>query len=90
IWRGKFDPKANIVSIARGFKLYYYGTERFFVEGSWGGTIIAPNAKLILGQTQYKSLYGQFLGNGLSVHQYSRVINVVFNPLSSSAIAYRD
>ena len=90
IWRGKFDAKANLVSIARGFKLYYYGTERFFVEGSWGGTIIAPNAKLILGQTQYKSLYGQFLGNGLAVHQYSRMINVPFNPLNSGFLAYKE
>lgn len=62
----------------------------FFVEGSWGGTIIAPNAKLILGQTQYKSLYGQFLGNGLAVHQYSRMINVPFNPLNSGFLAYKE
>jgi hypothetical protein len=37
----------NFGNVANGFKLYYYGGERFFVHGVWAGTLIAPNAKLV-------------------------------------------
>ena len=74
----------NFGAIAKGFKLYYYGNERFFVHGVWAGTLIAPNAKLVLGQTQNKKIYGQFLGKGVSVHQYSKVFRVRFNPKKST------
>lgn len=71
-------------TIASGFKLYYYGNERFFVHGVWAGTIIAPNAQLVLGQTHNKVLYGQFYGNGVVVHQYSKVYRVPYNPQKST------
>jgi len=71
-------------AIAKGFKLYYYGSERFFVHGVWAGTLIAPNAKLVLGQTQNKRIYGQFLGKGVTVHQYSKIFRVPFNPQKST------
>ena len=70
----------NIATVASDFKLYYYGEERFFVHGVWGGTIIAPNAKLVLGQTQNKKIYGQFLGKGVTVHQYSKIFRMSFDP----------
>ena len=70
----------SILAVAQGFKLYYYGEERFFVHGVWAGTLIAPNAKLVLGQTQNKKMYGQFLGKGVTVHQYSKIFRVLFNP----------
>ena len=70
--------------IAKGFKLYYYGSERFFVHGAWAGTIIAPNAQLVLGQTQNKEIYGQFYGKSIVVHQYSKVYRVPFNPQKST------
>ncbi|MBR3070670.1 hypothetical protein [Fibrobacter sp.] len=70
--------------IARGLKLYYYGSERFFVHGAWAGTIIAPNAQLVLGQTQNKEIYGQFYGKSIVVHQYSKVYRVPFNPQKST------
>ena len=70
----------NFGNVARGFKLYYYGGERFFVHGVWAGTLIVPNAKLVLGQTQNKKLYGQFYGKGVTVHQYSKIFRVPFNP----------
>ena len=68
----------NIDVVARGFKLYYYGSEQFFVHGVWAGTIIAPNAKLVLGQTENKKIYGQFLGKGVTVHQFSKIFRVPF------------
>ncbi|MBR6449442.1 MAG: hypothetical protein IKS96_05800 [Fibrobacter sp.] len=70
--------------IAKGFKLYYYGSERFFVHGVWAGSLIAPNAKIVLGQAQNKKIYGQFLGKGVSVHQYSKVYKIPFNPQKST------
>ena len=82
--RGRFTHEnQNFGAIATGFKLYYYGSERFFVHGVWAGTLIAPNAKLVLGQTQNKKIYGQFLGKGVTVHQYSKVFRVPFNPKKS-------
>lgn len=71
-------------SIAKGFKLYYYGGERFFVHGAWAGTIIAPNAQLVLGQTHNKELYGQFYSKSIIVHQYSKVYRIPFNPQKST------
>ena len=76
--------KQDFGAVAKGFKLYYYGSERFFVHGVWAGTLIAPNAKLVLGQTQNKKFYGQFLGKGVTVHQYSKVFRVPFNPKKST------
>jgi len=76
--------KQDFGAVANGFKLYYYGSERFFVHGVWAGTLIAPNAKLVLGQTQNKKIYGQFLGKGVTVHQYSKVFRVPFNPKKST------
>ena len=85
-YRGRFTHEnQDFGAVAKGFKLYYYGSERFFVHGVWAGTIIAPNAKLVLGQTQNKKYYGQFLGNGVSVHQYSKIFRVLFNPKKSTA-----
>lgn len=45
----------------------------------WAETIFAPKADLILGQSS-KTLYGRFLGNNITVHQYATIYNVNFNP----------
>ena len=47
--------------------------------GMWAGTIFAPNADLILGQSS-KRLYGRFLGKNITVHQYATVHYVKFEP----------
>ena len=70
------------VAYAQGFKLYYYGTEAFDVAGRWGGSLIAPNAKVILGQNWNKEIYGQFLAKQIVVHQYAKVWKVAFNPIT--------
>lgn len=67
-------------TIASGFKLIYHGDKRLSINGQWAGTLVAPNAKLVLGQTSNKNLYGRFLGNGISVHQYSVLRMVPFSP----------
>lgn len=58
------------------------------VEGSWAGTIFAPNADLVLGQSS-KKLYGRFLGRDVTVHQYAAVHHVAFEPETATEIAGR-
>ncbi len=81
-WRGNFSiyPRKGVKELARGFRLFYCGFDRIYIDVEWGGTIIAPNAKVILGQTNKKNLYGQFYANEIEVHQYSKLVNVPFDP----------
>ena len=74
--------------VAKGFMLVQHSSETMIVEGQWAGTIVAPNADLLLGQS-YKILYGQFLGNNVTVHQYSTIYNVVFNPETFSNLVFK-
>ncbi len=57
--------------------------------GMWGGTIFAPNADLILGQSS-KRLYGCFLGKNITVHQYATVHHVKFEPENALELARRE
>ncbi len=59
--------------------LMQHGTETMFIEGEWAGTILAPNADLVLGQSN-KTLYGRFAGKNVTVHQFSEIYIVPFNP----------
>ena len=87
IWRCEIANE-NLTTVARGFKMQYGGTDRFFVEGQWAGTLLSPNAGLVLGQNKYKKAYGQFVGKSIVVHQYSIIYGVSFNPIKSSLLAY--
>ena len=78
----------NLIQVAKGFKLIQHGSETMFIEGQWAGTIFAPNADLVLGQS-YKTLYGRFLGRNVDVHQYSSVYNVDFNPEIITNLVYK-
>lgn len=82
IWRGNFSLyyQIGLESLARGFRLFYYGDKRIFFDTNWYGTIIAPNAKIILGQTNAKELYGQFYANEIVIHQYAHLTIVHFDP----------
>ena len=79
-WNASIENNASATKIASGFKLIYQGYNRIFIHGQWAGTLVAPNAQLVLGQTNNKNLYGRFLGNGISVHQYSVVRMIPFTP----------
>lgn len=57
----------------------------FFFDTNWYGSIIAPNAKIILGQTNVKELYGQFYANEIVIHQYAKLKNVRFEPNRDNA-----
>ncbi|WP_173475430.1 hypothetical protein [Fibrobacter succinogenes] len=78
IWRS-WTLNDDKIQVAKGFKLIQHSSETMFVEGQWAGTILAPNADLVLGQSN-KTLYGRFLGRNVDVHQYSSVYNVYFDP----------
>lgn len=85
-WNGEIKNMNQLISedgfasqIAQCFKLYYHGTETFDIAGLWRGTIVAPRAKLILGQGQYKVIYGQFLAKQIVVHQHSKIVFSIFN-----------
>ena len=81
IWRAEIADDVAPDSVARGFKLAYYGNERIFIDGEWTGFLYAPNAKIVLGQSKYKVVYGQILGNGIEVHQRARVYEQKYNPV---------
>lgn len=87
IWRAR-TLNDDLEKVARGFKLIQYGSETMTVEGMWAGTIFAPNADLVLGQSS-KKLYGRFLGKNVTVHQYTQVYGIPFAPEMNTAIARR-
>ena len=68
-------------NVAKGFKLIQYSSETMYIEGKWGGTIIAPIARIVLGQSS-KKIFGSFLGKDVIVHQYSKLFHVKFNPVN--------
>ncbi|MCK9183580.1 MAG: hypothetical protein M0P13_11990 [Fibrobacteraceae bacterium] len=89
-WRGTFDASSidktglresveNL--IARSFKIFQHSERQMYVDVAWNGTIFAPYASLVLGQTQEsKVLYGRFLGKNIYVHQSAKVYNVDYRP----------
>lgn len=85
IWRLKSDYPLTDVSywsnVARGFKLVQHSSKTMFIEGPFGGTIYAPLSKLVLGQ-DVKSIYGRFFAKDITVHQYSMVFRVDYNPIN--------
>ena len=87
IWRF-WTLNDNLIQVAKGFKLVQHSSETMFIEGQWAGTIFAPSADLVLGQS-YKVLYGRFLGRNVDVHQYSSVYNVDFNPEIITNLAFK-
>ena len=82
IWRSKFIYKANgqfsYEPVAAKFKLIYSGVDRVFFDVNWFGSIIAPNAEIVLGQTHEKKFFGQFFADKITVHQYTQLKNIPF------------
>lgn len=60
-----------------------------FIEGEWAGFIYAPNAKTVLGQADYKTIYGQVLANGITVHQKTKIFRVEYKPNKVQIFAMR-
>ena len=89
IWRTEFERNAPLEAIAQGLRLAYYGSKKVFVEGEWAGFIYAPNAKIVLGQAGYKTVYGQVLANGITVHQKTKIFRVEYKPNKVQIFAMR-
>lgn len=89
IWRTEIVQNVALDSIARGFRLAYYGNETVNVEGEWAGLLFAPRAKVVLAQTKYKNIYGQIVGRGVSIHQYAKVFKVSYNPKTLEIVTIR-
>ena len=81
-WRSNFfyndGPGFIGRSAAESFMFLYLGENKIFIDKDWYGTVIAPNAEIVLGQTHNKELYGQFYADIIVVHQYSQLENVPF------------
>lgn len=61
IWRSK-TLNDNLELVAKGFKIIQHSSKTMIVEGEWAGSIFAPNADLILGQSSKKPYMEDFLG----------------------------
>lgn len=91
IWRSyNSEPASNTqywTNVAKGFKLAHHSSKAVYFEGMWAGTIFAPKAKIIMGQT-VKTIYGRILGRDVVVHQFAKIFRVDFAPTDVMQIAY--
>lgn len=92
IWRSRSDePLTNTaywIKVAKGFKIVQHSSKPMYMEGAFGGTIYAPLSKLVLGQ-DVKIIYGRFLARDITIHQYSKVFRVDYNPTVSLSYVRR-
>ena len=66
-----------MISAAQHFMIYYYGTNPVYIQTEFAGTIIAPNAEVIVGQVG-KNFYGAIYTKSIVVHQDTKVTWVPF------------
>ena len=75
-WNGTIVAD-DMVSAAHHFMIYYYGTNPVYIQTEFAGTIVAPNAKVIVGQVG-KNFYGAIYAKSIVVHQDTKVTWVPF------------
>lgn len=83
-WNGTLVTD-DMVLAAKHIKIYYYGTKRVYIQTNFAGTIIAPNAEVIIGQTG-KNFYGAVFAKSIVVHQDTRITWVPFEPTSINSV----
>lgn len=66
-WNGTIVAE-DMVKAAQNIIVYYYGTETVYVQMNFAGTIIAPNAEVVIGQAG-KRYYGSVFAKSIVVHQ---------------------
>ena len=92
LWHGDFafdvQQHFNRVIVAENKRMFYHGASRTTIDSDWYGTLIAPNATIVLGQTSHKVIYGQVYAKNIITHQYSEIFNVPFNPTKLVVTAY--
>lgn len=85
-WNGTIVDE-NMVHAARNIIVYYYGTEPVFIQSNFAGTIIAPHAKVVVGQSG-KEFYGAIQAKEIVIHQNTKFIWVPYvAPENASVIA---
>ena len=82
-WNGTIVTD-DMISAAQHIKVVYYGTDRVYIQTDFAGTIIAPNAEVVVGQSG-KNFYGAIYAKSFVVHQNTKITWVPFvsNSLSS-------
>ena len=75
----------DMVSAAQHIMVYYYGTNTVFVQTDFAGSIIAPNAEVVVGQAG-KNFYGSIFAKSIVVHQYTTVTWVPFIPAQVNGV----
>lgn len=76
-------------SVASGFMLVLHKSGTIYIEGDLCGTLYAPLAKIIIGQTK-KIYYGRILAKDIVVHQRTKIFRVDFNPKENFVYVWRN
>ena len=87
-WNGEIVA-SDMVAAASHIMVYYYGTNTVFVQTNFAGTIIAPNAEVVIGQTG-KEFYGAIFAKSIIVHQETKVTWVPFVNTQAGVVAVND
>ena len=86
-WNGTIVTN-DMISAAHHFMIYYYGTNPVYIQTEFAGTIIAPNAEVIVGQVG-KNFYGAIYAKSIVIHQNTRITWVPFvSQQNNSVVAY--
>jgi hypothetical protein len=87
-WNGTIVAN-DMVAAAQHIMVIYYGSNTVFVQTNFAGTIIAPNAEEVIGQSG-KEFYGAIFAKSIVVHQETKVIWVPFVNVQTNAVAMND
>lgn len=86
-WNGAIETN-DMISAAQRIMVYYYGTNRVFIQSDFAGTIVAPNAEVVVGQSG-KNFYGAIYAKSIVIHQNTRITWVPFvSQQNNSVVAY--
>ena len=83
-WNGTVMTN-DMISTAQHIMVYYYGTNKVFIQTDFAGTIVAPNAEVVVGQAG-KNFYGSIFAKSIVVHQYTKVTWVPFIPVQMNGV----
>jgi cytoskeletal protein CcmA (bactofilin family) len=83
-WNGTIET-SDMVSAAQRIMVYYYGTNRVFIQTDFAGTVIAPNAEVVIGQSG-KNFYGAVYAKSIVVHQNTKITWVPFVEAQANAV----
>jgi hypothetical protein len=87
-WNGTIVA-GDMIAAAQHIMVIYYGSNTVFVQTNFAGTIIAPNAEVVIGQSG-KEFYGAIFAKSIVVHQETKVIWVPFVNVQTNAVAMND